>query len=124
MQNFETLPDYQPKKNRDIKVSLDDLYLLFSQVFYMFSEHFDEVSDEDYQEVSIMFNKYLVLSKLRDEETFWHDAMKQLDSSPGNLSKEEYQSQRRSAFEFYVKAKHERELLQKEVNNLWGNGLS
>lgn len=116
MESFENLPDYQIKKNRDIKVSLDDLYFLFSHIYNTYAEHPEDISDDDYKETSLLFNKYLVLSKLRDEESFWHDVVKKLDKvAPEKLNQEDYQKQRRSAFEFYIKTKHNRERLQKEI---------
>ncbi len=118
MEPFENLPEYEPKKNRDIKISLSDLYFLFNNIFCMSAEHLEEISDEEYKEISLLFNKYLVSSKLRDEEAFWYDAVKKLDASaPDMLNQEDYQSRRRSAFEFYIKAKHNRESLQKEIDN-------
>lgn len=111
MQPFENLPEYKPMKNREIKISLDDLYFIFDSLYGQISEHLNEIPDAEYEKIFLLFNKYLVVSKLRDEEAFWYDVVQKIDSVEENINSKD----RRSAFEFYIKAKHERELLQKEL---------
>ena len=113
MQPFENLPEYAPGKNREIKVSLDDLYFLFDELYEQIAEHLDEIPDAEYEKISFLFNKYMVVSKLRDEEAFWYDTVKKIDSSELDAD----DKTRREAFSFYLKAKTEREALLKEISN-------
>lgn len=112
MQPFEKLPEYAPAQNKEIKISMDDLYFIFSELYNQIAEHLDDITDENYEKVTLLFNKYVVLSKLRHEESFWYDVFKKADIPENNINEDT----RRTAYEFYIKSKAEREALQKEIS--------
>lgn len=116
MQPFSNLNEYEPKKNRDIKISLDDLYFLLSQIHNQVAAHGEDVSEDDYENITRIFNKYLVLSTLRDEEAFWYDVMQKIDSGKiENMTLAALSDYRRAAYEFYIDARQKREAVQKEL---------
>lgn len=116
MENFIKLEEYEPKKDREVKVSLSDLYFLFSGIYNQAAAHPEEIPEGDYEKVNTLFNRYLVSAQLRDEEAKWFDVMKKVDAGEyKDMKAEEQQNYKRTAYEYYLEAKSKREQLQKEL---------
>lgn len=116
MENFIKLEEYEPKKDREVKVSLSDLYFLFAYIYNQVAAHPEEIPENDYDKIITLFNRYLVCAKLREEEAMWFDVMKKVDAGEyTDMKAEEQQNYKRTAYEYYLEAKSKREQLQREL---------
>lgn len=123
------ISDYIVKEG-DVKINADELKQLFSLIekyHSMLCVNLDELNEEEkktldngLQLVEYLQNKYLVLGDLRRKQKQWYDILKKLDNKEfaKNVTPQELDSLRREVWGYYLKAKTERENLQKEIDHL------
>ncbi len=116
MEPLEKIEEYLQNEKKEIRVSINDMSYLLEHIYNLLATSTADIPEIEMKNITRIFNKYLVMSKLRKEEAQWYNVIKQLESGiMKELPADQKENTRRDVYEFYIDSKTKREQLQKEL---------